>query len=208
MSACGDSPLAALNAIEANELVRRAQDGCADSFSELARRFRPGLLNLLRNRMGTSHSDAEDIAQESLLRAFQHLDRFDHRYRFSTWLYTIAIRLARDRARSERCRPPHVALDVSECRSAEPDIRLCAERLDAIDNLWTTAKRVLTESQYTAMWLRYAEDLSPVEIAQVMGKSRIGVRVLLHRGRSRLVDEIARRAATDSAHGSNTEQGD
>lgn len=197
-----------LTAIDANELVRRAQDGCADSFAELTRRFRPRLLNLLCNQIGAAHSDAEDMAQESLARAFQHLDRFDHRYRFSTWLYTIAIRLARDHARSERRRPQHVALDEAQCRSRESELTERAERLEIVDNLWQTARRVLSDLQYTALWLRYAEDLSPVEIAQVMRKSRIGVRVLLHRGRSRLIAEVSRPGAANSVHRRRAEEGE
>lgn len=184
--------MAGLKTIDANELARRAQGGCADSFAELSRRFRPRLLNLLCTQMGAAHCDAEDIVQESLTRAFQNLHRFDHHYRFSTWLFTITIRLARDHARSERRRPRHAALNETECGSRELDITDRAERLDTAGNLWQTARRVLTDSQYTALWLRYAEDLSPAEISQVMGKSRIGVRVLLHRSRLKLVAEITR----------------
>jgi RNA polymerase sigma-70 factor (ECF subfamily) len=207
MPACGDSPSVGLGTIEPNELVRRAHGGCADAFAELAKRFRPRLLNLLCHQMGAAHSDAEDIAQESLARAFQHLDRFDHRYRFSTWLYTIAIRLARDHVRSARRRPRHVALDEAHSRSNEPEITERAQRQETIDNLWQTARGLLTDSQYTAMWLRYAEDLSPAEIAQVMRKTRIGVRVLLHRGRSKLIAEIARRGSANPAHGRQPEEG-
>jgi len=192
-----------LGAIEPNELVRRAHEGCGDSFAELARRFRPRLLNLLRNRMGAAHPDAEDIAQESLARAFQHLDRFDERYRFSTWLYTIAIRLARDHARSRRRRPRHISLDEADFNSRESGVSERTESQDAVDNLWQTARHVLTDSQYTAMWLRYGEDLSPVEIALVMRKTRIAVRVLLHRGRSILIAEMARRESANPAHGRN-----
>ncbi|HWB10425.1 MAG TPA: sigma-70 family RNA polymerase sigma factor [Pirellulales bacterium] len=199
-----DESLAGLKAIDANELARRAQDGCADAFSELTLRFRPRLLNLLCGQMGAAHCDAEDIAQESLVRAFQNLHRFDHHYRFSTWLFTIAVRMARDHARSQRRRPPHVGLDEAQCHSREPEISERSERLDAVDNLWQTARRVLTDPQYTALWLRYAEDLSPAEIAQVMRKSRIGVRVLLHRSRSRLIAELTREDARRPARGRQT----
>jgi RNA polymerase sigma-70 factor (ECF subfamily) len=194
--------------MEPNELVRRAHAGCADAFAELAKRFRPRLLNLLSHQMGAPQPDAEDIAQESLARAFQHLDRFDDRYRFSTWLYTIAIRLARDHSRSARRRPRHVPLDEARSRSSEPEIAERAQRQETIDNLWQTARGVLSDSQYTAMWLRYAEDLSPVEIAQVMRKTRIGVRVLLHRGRAKLIAEIARRDSADAARVRQPEAGD
>jgi RNA polymerase sigma-70 factor (ECF subfamily) len=207
MSACGDSPAASLGAIEPNELVRRAHDGCAESFAELARRFRPRLLNLLCNQMGAPHSDAEDIAQESLTRAFQHLNRFDQRYRFSTWLFTIAIRLARDHARRERRRPRHVSLNDAQLESRELAGSERAPGHETVDNLWQAARHVLTDVQYTAMWLRYAEDLSPAEIAQVMRKSRIGVRVLLHRSRSRLIAEVSRRGAANPARGQQFDEG-
>src|SRR5262249_21266542 len=105
MPAFGESTTLSLGPIEPNELVRRALGGCADSFTELARRFHPRLLKLLRQRMGSRSSDIEDIAQEALARAFQQIGRFDQRYQFSTWLYTIAIRLARDHHRKEQRRP-------------------------------------------------------------------------------------------------------
>src|SRR5262245_24576295 len=97
-----DYSWAELADVEPNELFRRVRGGCSDSSAELSRRFRPRLLNLLTEQLGCQHSDAEDIAQEALARAFQHSDRFDPRYRFSTWLYTIAVRLAHDHARSVR----------------------------------------------------------------------------------------------------------
>lgn len=179
-----------LGAIEANELVRRAHGGCADSCTELSRRFRPRLVKLLVVQFGGQYSDAEDLAQEALARAFQHFDRFDPRYRFSTWLYTIAIRLAHDVARSQRRRPRQVSLNDVDCVARSPTVASQVQQQEDIGNLWAIAKRVLSEDQYTAMWLRYGEDLSAVEVAKVMRKSRIGVRVLLHRARLALVAVI------------------
>ncbi len=54
-----------------------------------------------------------------------------------------------------------------------------------MDNLWQQARR-LPASQYTALWLRYAEDMSVREVAGVMGKTQVYVKVLLYRGRKRL----------------------
>jgi RNA polymerase sigma-70 factor (ECF subfamily) len=179
-----------LGAIEANELVRRAHGGCADSCTELSRRFRPRLVKLIAVQLGGQYFDAEDIAQEALARAFQHIDRFDPRYRFSTWLYTIAIRLAHDFARSQRRRPRPLSLNDVDCASWESTVAAQAQRQEEVGNLWATAKRVLSQDQYTAMWLRYGEDLSAAEVSKVMRKSRIGVRVLLHRARLALVAEI------------------
>lgn len=204
MTAFGNTPSISLSDVEPNELVRRALDGCSDSFTELADRFRPRLLILLRYRMSGGHSEAEDLAQETLAKAFQQLGRFDNRYRFSTWLYTIAIRLACDYARNQRRKPHHVSLEEAGFVAKASTARELTESQEAADNIWMTAQRVLNESQYTAMWLRYAEEMSAPEVAKVMGKTRIGVRVLLHRSRAILLAELAQQDSAAQAIGSKT----
>jgi RNA polymerase sigma-70 factor (ECF subfamily) len=191
MLSLNDCPPTDLGAIEPNDLVRRARGGCADSFTELSRRFRPRLVCLVERRLGGGRGDAEDVAQEALVRAFERLDQFDPRYRFSTWLYTIAIRMAHDHARSRRRRPQLAVLDETNCLAPTAEIGRAAEAREEATNVWQLAKRVLSEPQFTAMWLRYGEDLSAADVAQVMGRSRIGVRVLLHRARTRLIAELA-----------------
>lgn len=197
MLTCDDSPPIDLRTVDPNELVRRAHGGCAESFAELSRRFRPRLLNLLEKRLDGRHADAEDVAQEALARAFGRLDDFDSRYRFSTWLYTIAIRLSHDQIRRRRRRLQYVAFDTELCEQAAVNASMPADSRDEADNLWALAKRVLSEAQFTAMWLRYGEDLTAAEVAGVMQRTRIGVRVLLHRARARLLAEFAKHEATE-----------
>jgi RNA polymerase sigma-70 factor (ECF subfamily) len=186
-----NSPPTDLRVVEPNELVRRAQGGCADSFTELSRRFRPRLQHLLERRLEGGQPDAEDVAQEALARAFGRLDQFDARYRFSTWLYTIAIRLAADHARGRRRRLQRVVVDLDACAQAESRRTMPVEPVDDAGNAWQIAKRVLNDVQFTALWLRYGEDLTPGEVAQVMRRTRVGVRVLLHRARTRLAAKLA-----------------
>jgi RNA polymerase sigma-70 factor (ECF subfamily) len=173
-----------------NELARRAQTGCADSFAELSRRFRPRLIRLVEPRVGHCRADAEDVAQDSLARAFDRIQMFDARGQFSTWLYTIALRQAVDHARRERRRPQLAAVDVDTFSAREADAATAAQVGDEAANLWALAQDLLPEPQHTAMWLRYGEDLSPAEIARVMGRTRIGVGVLLHRARARLATAL------------------
>lgn len=145
--------------------------------------------------------DAEDIAQESLARAFQKLEAFDPKYRFSTWLYTIAIRLAMDHNRGTRRR-----LTLLETHRSLIDFQghpqltsvaeyECRESLDAI---WQIARSTLGEPHYTAMWLRFAEDFSVEEIARVMRKTKVGVRVLLHRARMKMLNAMIKEDASQS----------
>lgn len=137
--------------------------------------------------------DAEDIAQESLARAFQKLDTFDPQYRFSTWLYTIAIRLAVDHNRGQRRRltllETHRSLFDLRERSQEPSTAEYESR-ETVDDIWRVARTALGETHYTAMWLRFAEDLSVEEIAKVMRKTKVGVRVLLHRARVKMLSAM------------------
>lgn len=181
-----------LQAVEPNDLVRRVQAGCSDSATELSNRFTPRLLILLERRLQGNRADAEDIAQESLAKAFQHLDRFDFRYQFSTWLYTIAFRLATDFARKEKRRPKSVPMDTIQYENVQRANGESLNAKSAVEDVWSVARAVLSESQYTSLWLRYGEGLSIQEIAGIMNKTQIVVRVQLHRARSRLEKEIRR----------------
>jgi RNA polymerase sigma-70 factor, ECF subfamily len=203
MESTNASALYELRAAEPNELVQRALLGCADAFSELATRFYPRLVHLVQPRIfGGSHMDAEDIAQEALSRAFQNLPQFDASYRFSTWLYTIAFRIATDHNRGRRRRlnlaENHRSLvNVSIQSSLESSFQF--EQREAVDSIWQVARQVLGDLQYTAVWLRFGEELSVGEIATIMRKTNVGVRVLLHRARAKLIKGLDQEAARSSS---------
>ena len=181
-----------LQAVEPNELVRRVQAGCSDSATELSNRFTPRLHILLERRLQGNRANAEDIAQESLAKAFQHLDRFDFQYQFSTWLYTIAFRLATDFARKEKRRPKLVPMEAVQVKALWRANGDSSNSEAAVEDVWSVARSALSESQYTALWLRYGEGLSIQEIASIMNKTQIVIRVQLHRARSRLEKDIRR----------------
>ena len=181
-----------LESVEPNDLVRRVQAGCSDSATELSNRFMPRLLILIERRLAGRRMDAEDIAQESLAIAFQHLDRFDFNYQFSTWLFTIAYRLASDFARKEKRRPKLFPIEIAELDRSLDSPKVNHRWSEVIDDVWSLARSTLVESQYTILWLKYGEGLSIQEIASVLNRTQIGVRVQLHRARSKLSKEISR----------------
>ena len=165
-------------------LVSRAQRGSLPCFAELVKRFEGRLFNFLVRRTATTH-DAEDLAQDTFVRAWQRIDQYDPRWQFSTWLFTIAQRLAitQGRRRQREVGWPDgrevVTVEHDDPGRAVADRELCGL-------LWETAERILTESQRTVLWLRYAEELSNRDIARVLGRSQISVRVTLFRAREAL----------------------
>src|SRR5688572_29006606 len=97
-------------------LARRAQAGDADAFAALVGRYQVTVLNLAYRMLGDSQ-EAEDVAQEVFIRAYQSLGRFDSSRRFFSWLYRIAI----NRCLSARARPhPAALLQEAELAVADP----------------------------------------------------------------------------------------
>jgi RNA polymerase sigma factor (sigma-70 family) len=173
--------------ISDEELACRAQGGCAESLDQLLRRFQAPVLHFLRRR--GFFADAEDLVQETFFRAYENLHRYDKRWLFSTWLFTIARRTSLNHRR-RRC----PTADLKAVEAAWSDV---AEPLDAIlaeesrTRLWDRAASVLTEEQMTALWLHYAEDMPAREIARVLGRSWASVKVMLFRARRRLSPLLA-----------------
>src|SRR3954471_8499611 len=83
--------------------VAKARSGDADAYRVLVERHSRALFRLAF-RMTGNESDAEDVVQESFLRAYRQLGKFDERASFGTWLYRIAVNCALDLVRSRKRR--------------------------------------------------------------------------------------------------------
>ena len=177
----------ALSALSSRQLGLRAQGRSLPAFAELVGRYEGRLLNFLLRRVPCA-ADAEDIVQEAFLRAWQSIDRYDPTWEFSTWLYTIARRLAANEVAAAKRRARLQPTTPAAARSTDPS-QIVADR-ESQSNLWTIAQRILNPDQQTALWLRYAEHLSVQDIASVLGRTRVSVRVLMFRARKALADEM------------------
>lgn len=169
-----------------------AVGGCERSFSQLAEIFRPRIVQLVRQRLGRQQTiaDAEDVAQDTLVKAFLNLSKYNSQYRFSTWMYTIAFRVAYDYVRKQR-RWFHLLSKAAVAEeSGGNSAKSQFEQRDQVDNVWLVAGELLTPDQYSAFWLRYGEDLSIGDVSQVLGKPEGSIRVLLHRGRMVLIEHF------------------
>jgi RNA polymerase sigma-70 factor (ECF subfamily) len=169
------------------ELALRARSGSVagrEAYEALVVRFHGRLLNFLLRRLALH--DAEDVAQETFVRAWQRIGLYRPRWRFSTWLFTIATRAAASHAR----RAPRAARAGLPEHLAAPAEGSGAGGEGEGAGVWRLVDEVLTPEQRTAVWLRYVEDLSMQEIGVVMSKSPVAVRVMLHRARAELADVL------------------
>jgi RNA polymerase sigma-70 factor (ECF subfamily) len=167
------------------ELAREARAGSRRSFEDLALRYKRRLFVYLRPRLG-SDQDTEDMVQETFLKLFRNIRSYDPAYRFSTWLYTSANRLAISSYRKKRIVSGR--LD-EEAAGNMADGRIGTGGEAGSAGLWDTA-RTLGGNQFRVLWLRYGEDMTVEAIAASIGKTRLAVRLLLHRARKNLMNRV------------------
>ena len=168
-------------------LAKRAQMGSHLCFEELVRRFQIPLLRFVQRKVGR-RSDAEDIVQESFLRAFRKLDRYRDAWSFRTWIFTITYRIALNHARQARRNDDARTLDESTSGSVAADTTV--ETNEERSLLWSAARKVLSEEQFATIWLYYVEEMSGSQIANILGRSGVGVRATLFRARRKLMAHL------------------
>ncbi|MEQ8770241.1 MAG: sigma-70 family RNA polymerase sigma factor [Phycisphaerales bacterium] len=169
-------------------LAVRAAAGDRDAFGRLIDRYQDRVYRfaLVRLRCG---SDAADVTQETLCRAWRSIGRFDPSRSFATWVLTIArrevIEVVRRRKRVER--------DATRERERQNAADDAVGRDGAVElgEVWALARRVLDDDAFELVWLCYAEDRTPAQIARVVGVSGVAVRVRLHRARKRIAEACA-----------------
>jgi len=157
--------------------MRRVATGDTQAFETLCRRHERPLHQFLWRHLGGR--DVDDLYQETWLRVARAAARFDPRRRFSTWLFQIALNLARDLARRRARSDPQPA--------PEPTDEDAVDRMDrSID-----ARRLLDalpEAQREVVILRMFADLSEEECAEVLRCPRGTVKSRLHLAVKRLAE--------------------
>jgi RNA polymerase sigma-70 factor, ECF subfamily len=161
------------------ELARQTQAGSLTAFEELVYRYE-GRIYAFVSRCCRNGTDAREVTQETFVRAFQAIGQFDPRRGFASWLFTIARRKAIDHHRAARHTVGEEAID--EQLDDEDPSELLA-RQEEQRNLWRLARAKLSEAQFQVLWLRYAEEMTVAEIARVVSKTQIHVKVILFRAR-------------------------
>lgn len=181
-----------------HDLLRRAQAGEEEAFSELVKRHQRRAYRVARNMVPTDE-DAQDLAQEAFLRVFKSLDRFDFGHEFTTWLYRIVTNLCIDFLRKRRSAfsvsrgvlEDEGPMELEDPNQAAPSDQVEAEETAAeVDAVLQT----LAPHFQSVLTLREIEGLSCPEIAEIVGATHVTVRWRLHRGRKLFQEEWERRA--------------
>ncbi|MEZ6242766.1 MAG: RNA polymerase sigma factor [Phycisphaerales bacterium] len=164
-------------------LASRARAGDRGAFGVLVERYGGRVRRYALARLRDGH-DADEVAQETLLRAWRSILTYREGEAFGAWVMAIArreiVNVIRRRKKSARDRDPAERLHGRGGDDETSDDQV------APGTIWETAREALGDDAFEAVWLRYVEDMEPGQIARVLGRSRVGVRVLLHRARRTL----------------------
>ena len=167
---------------------RRFLNGDDKGLEEIVRDYKDGLLFYLLGFVKDFHT-AEDLMQETFFRLITRRPHFSPRYRFSTWLYTIARHAALDHLRQEGRQTvlpsEDISLDESEWQDLEETV-LKEERRIQVHR----AMRKLPADYQQVLWLIWFEALSPAEAAAVMKKNARQMKNLVYRAKAALRSQL------------------
>jgi RNA polymerase sigma-70 factor (ECF subfamily) len=190
-------------------LVNNAKQGDIEAFEELIGRH-TDMIFCVAMQITRSHEDAEDVAQNAFLKAFQHLQHFEERARFSTWLTRIAINEALMKLRRPR-RVPMISIDneAEEFGSVADKIADCKPNPEQVysrvqlKGILQQALASLPDAYRVVFQMREVEGLSTADTAELLELSVPSVKARLLRARRKLRKGLSHhidhsRSATES----------
>jgi RNA polymerase sigma-70 factor (ECF subfamily) len=167
-------------------LMRRVQQDDFAAFEKLVDRYKGRLINVIC-RMLNNQNEAEDLVQETFLRVWTHRQDYDFSYCLSTWIYTIALNLAKNELRKHRKFRFFNLTEMTEKGLELPDPRMGPS---ALGHMLEQAIAVLPTKYKTAFLLRDVEQMSYEEVAQILGVPLGTVKSRVNRARAVLKEEL------------------
>lgn len=170
--------------------VLQAQQGNDEAFTRLVEEYQTHVYNLCYRMLGEPEA-AEDAAQETFLRAYQNLHRYDQNRPFATWLLSIAAHYCIDRLRRRKLSVFSIDQENDDgatfeiADSASPDPEAESVKHEERDRLHILLKG-LDATDRAAIIMRYWYDFSEVEIAESLRLTVSAVKSRLHRSRRAL----------------------
>jgi RNA polymerase sigma-70 factor, ECF subfamily len=194
----------AASAMSDEEVVERVKAGETALFEVIMRRYNQRIYRITRSILGND-GEAEEVTQEAYVRSYMHLNQFDGRAKFSTWLTKIAVHKALARLHK---RQRFVEIDATS-ESMEGGMSLESKMPSPEQEVMTKTLKVILESAIdmlpqtyrSVFMLREIEQMDTAETAECLDISEGSVKTRLHRARALLRKEIYSQtgAATASA---------
>lgn len=182
-------------------LVMQAREGDNAAFSRLVRPYMRKAYHVALKITG-NREDAEDAAQQTLLKAYAHIDQFHGNARFSSWLIRIAINEARMKVRKRRSEDFYLSYDVAPERGISPLETLSAGESSHPETLYSRreTQRVLRDaidglrsSSRVVVWLLGLQERQTKEAAKILNLSESAVKTRFLRARQQLRECLADR---------------
>ena len=172
-------------------IVGKCQSGQAEFYGQLVDKYSGRIINLGYAMMGNRH-DAEDVAQEAFVRAYQGLGKFQKKAKFSSWLYQIALNLCKDhlKAKSRHARPT----DDEQLANMDGNPKDQAPRLIIQDELSGKMREAINKLPVLyreAFVLRHLQGLQYEDVAAITTVPADTVRVRAYRAREMLRGSLA-----------------
>jgi len=178
-----------MNSRETMELVKGARQGSRAAFTELVR-LHQGFVYGIAFQLLWDANEAEDVVQETFVRIWRNLARFDTTRSFTTWAYAIATNRCRDRLR-ERQRRPSTQMEPEQMNELEgpADVSATVNAAELQEIIRRLTER-LPLKQRLVFTLRDLQDLSVREVAAIVRISEASVKTNLHLARRKLRREL------------------
>ena len=181
-------------------LIRAIQGGDMVAFNTMVDRYKSRPMNLI-GRMLSSTEEAEDVVQETFVRVYQHRQSFNFQHCFSTWIYTIALNLARNELRK---RKKFKFLEISDMQGNEAEIAVDPDLPSSFPKVLEKAIKELPEKYRAAFMLRDVQELPYVEVAGVLDVPLGTVKSRVNRARQMLREKLEPRMEDYHALSKNT----
>jgi len=178
------------------QLIEKILAGERNSYSVLVERYSSMVFHVVR-RFEKDSDEAEELAQQIFVKAYEKLDRFNQKSKFSTWLYSIAMNHCRDYAKNIRRENRRLSdmesgfLDSNLIEEHTPHLKL---ELSEWDQLLQKSLLKLSDDYSEPFLMKYRDGMSYKAMSEETGVSESALKVRVHRARkelkSRLENEV------------------
>lgn len=170
--------------------ITKVLEGDTNAFSFLVEKYKD-MVFTLAIKVTKNREEAEEISQDSFIKAFKYLNKFKGDSKFSTWLYKIAYNNCMDLVKKNSRKYSTSGIDEvieNKIQSSENTMQTIERKERAI--LMEECLQELPEDERTIIWLFYYKELNLKELIEVTSYSEANIKVKLHRARKKLLSIV------------------